>query len=241
MNQPTSKPNTGGTSPVVQPASTSKSSPANAAGGAKGVADDSFVFLCPNGHKLNGPRRMAGKVGQCPHCGTRFQIPTTEEISAADVASRPVHDDDDDAIAVPADLTDLFTGGHTKYGAHTTERSDTGSDAGRSVRPFSQSSTGQESGGYYESDNYRGPRHPLAELVTRLWVEREHGGVIELYLSGGVMLAPDWFDENLSRQTHGLFATHAADGTVTMTVVPWETITRVVVRGVVGLPDGMFE
>jgi hypothetical protein len=26
-----------------------------------------------------------------------------------------------------------------------------------------------------------------------------------------------------------------------MTIIPWETITRVVVRGVVGLPDGMFE
>jgi hypothetical protein len=77
--------------------------------------------------------------------------------------------------------------------------------------------------------------------VARLWAEREHGGVIELHLSGGAMLAPEWFDTRLSTDTRGLFASQAADGTVTMTVVPWDEVTRVVVRGVVGLPDGMFE
>ena len=83
--------------------------------------------------------------------------------------------------------------------------------------------------------------HPLAALVIRLWSEREHGGIIELHLAGGAILLPDWFDRRLSQGTHGLFAAQAADATVTMTIVPWETVTRVVVRGVVGLPDGMFE
>jgi hypothetical protein len=83
--------------------------------------------------------------------------------------------------------------------------------------------------------------HPLAELLMRLWSERDHGGVIELHLRGGALLAPDWFDAHHSQGTHGLFASQAADGTVAMTVVPWDEVTRVVVRGVVGLPDGMFE
>jgi hypothetical protein len=83
--------------------------------------------------------------------------------------------------------------------------------------------------------------HPLAELMARLWSEREHGGVIELHLNGGVLLLPEWFDAKNSRGSHGLFAAQAADGTVTMTIVPWNEISRVVVRGVVGLPDGMFE
>src|SRR6266850_3362495 len=42
-----------------------------------------FVFLCPNGHKLNGPPSLKGKPGQCPHCGARFLIPTDEDIEAA--------------------------------------------------------------------------------------------------------------------------------------------------------------
>jgi hypothetical protein len=37
-----------------------------------------FVFLCPNGHKLNGPPSLKGKLGQCPHCGAKFRIPEDE-------------------------------------------------------------------------------------------------------------------------------------------------------------------
>lgn len=39
---------------------------------------DVFVFLCPNGHKLNGPPSLKGKLGQCPHCGAKFRIPEDE-------------------------------------------------------------------------------------------------------------------------------------------------------------------
>jgi hypothetical protein len=46
-------------------------------------AEEIFYFLCPNGHKLNGPPSMKGKAGKCPHCGARFLIPTDEEIDAA--------------------------------------------------------------------------------------------------------------------------------------------------------------
>ena len=57
-----------------------------AAGSGKDLvkADELFVFLCPNGHKLNGPASMKGKAGQCPHCNARFLVPTDEEIDAAD-------------------------------------------------------------------------------------------------------------------------------------------------------------
>src|SRR5262245_19031905 len=41
-------------------------------------ADEIFFFLCPNGHKLNGPPVLKGKPGQCPQCGARFLIPTDE-------------------------------------------------------------------------------------------------------------------------------------------------------------------
>src|SRR6478609_728311 len=46
-------------------------------------AEEIFFFLCPNGHKLNGPPILKGKPGQCPQCGARFLIPTDEEIEAA--------------------------------------------------------------------------------------------------------------------------------------------------------------
>jgi hypothetical protein len=40
--------------------------------------EEIFVFLCPNGHKLNGPPSLKGKLGQCPHCNAKFRIPEDE-------------------------------------------------------------------------------------------------------------------------------------------------------------------
>src|SRR5215204_3661439 len=72
------------------PAAAAAAAPANAAptqptigmgsGKGKGAPKDLFVFLCPNGHKLNGPPSLKGKPGQCPHCGARFRIPSDEDL-----------------------------------------------------------------------------------------------------------------------------------------------------------------
>ena len=72
-------------------------------------------------------------------------------------------------------------------------------------------------------------------------MERDHGGIIELHLVGGSVILPEWYEVNWSRGSHGLFASQAADGSVTLTAVAWEAIQKVVVRQVQGLPDGMFE
>ena len=83
--------------------------------------------------------------------------------------------------------------------------------------------------------------NPMAMLLTRLWEERDHGGIVELHLVGGAVLLPEEFSPRWSGGTHGLFASQAADGTVTLTAVAWDSIQKVVVRQVQGLPDGMFE
>lgn len=83
--------------------------------------------------------------------------------------------------------------------------------------------------------------NPTARLVARLWVERDHGGVVELHLTGGSVILPEWYESRWSRGTHGLFASQAADGSITLTAVAWDAIQKVVVRQVQGLPDGMFE
>ena len=43
-----------------------------------------------------------------------------------------------------------------------------------------------------------------------------------------------------SEGTHALFARQEPDGSITLEAVAWESIQRVVVRKVQGLPDGMF-
>ena len=83
--------------------------------------------------------------------------------------------------------------------------------------------------------------NPTALLVARLWEERRHGGIIELHVTGGSVILPEWFEQRWSGGTHGLFASRAADGTVTLTAVAWEAVQKIVVKQVDGVPDGMFE
>jgi hypothetical protein len=238
------------------------------------AGEETFLFLCPNGHKLHGPTRLAGKVGKCPHCRAKFEIPVPHQEDDEDepdglddtVTEDPLRDYGDQG---PGDGSGvLLADGPQFEPAEQDEGSDAFSDvrspAGRGPGNPGSSVLGRSSG---QSDKApsrevpvastpkppplpmssslpapgQGVAHPLADLVARLWAEREHGGIIELHLGGGALLAPEWFDEPSSRGGYGLFASQAADGTVTMTVVPWSEVTRIVVRGVVGLPDGMFE
>jgi hypothetical protein len=76
--------------------------------------------------------------------------------------------------------------------------------------------------------------------VARLWAERDHGGIVELHLAGGSVILPEFYEPNWSRGTHGLFASQAADGSVTLTAVAWETVLKIVVRQLTAVPDDMF-
>lgn len=83
--------------------------------------------------------------------------------------------------------------------------------------------------------------NPTAALVARLFQEMEHGGIVEVHVTGGSVILPEFYEPRWSVGSHGLFASRAADGTVTLTAVAWDSIQKIVVRQVEGLPDGMFE
>jgi hypothetical protein len=246
-------------------------------------ADDMILFLCPNGHRLHGLKQLAGKVGQCPHCDARFEIPFPYDTDEGEEAGRDGLDDTvtEDPLSDFGESEPAGAAGGQQpvFEEHPPERpreSDTPSKRGllEAVRATGSSIVGRLTGRSGKRKAAQSdpspipapfplpppepsspatppppsppapaarPIHPLADLVARLWSERDHGGVIELHLRGGALLAPDWFDAHHSQGTHGLFASQAADGTVAMTIIPWDEVTRVVVRGVVGLPDGLFE
>ncbi len=82
--------------------------------------------------------------------------------------------------------------------------------------------------------------NPTAHLVARLWAERQHGGVIELHLSGGSVILPSYFDPAWSRGTHGLFGKEELDGSYTLTAVAWGTVEKVIVRQLTAVPPDMF-
>ena len=236
------------------------------------ASTDNIVFLCPNGHRLNGPAKLAGRLGQCPHCNTKFQIPPLEVIRAAEAMEpeslaglEDVQFADNDFEEGVAEVNDAAASqedpneiermlAQLQVEQQSAVRHASGINIlGSAINKVTNKLTGGGSPvhgpsyqvGTAQPVTVHQPQeptiHPLADLVMRLWAEREHGGIIELHLEGGNVLLPDWFERGLSTKSHGLFASQAADGTVTMTVVPWDSVERVVIRGVVGLPDGMFE
>jgi hypothetical protein len=86
-----------------------------------------------------------------------------------------------------------------------------------------------------------GGSNPTARLMDRLFREMEHGGIVEVHITGGSVILPEFYEPRWSVGSHGLFASRAADGTVTLTAVAWDSIQKIIVRQVNGLPDGMFE
>lgn len=223
-----------------------------------------IVFFCSNGHKITVDVSLAGKAGKCSKqgCGVPVQIPSPPGAeqpgksaraakpprTAAEPSPAPVEAPEivfappiaEPAAEGPGTLVvdaparppappvapppgdepsfDFIPGGAT---------AEAGSDAGAGAEAWT-----------FDLDQID---HPTARLVARLWQERAHGGVVEVHLSGGGVIMPEWYDPQWSCGTHAVFAALAADGSVTLTAVAWDQIQRVVVRQVQGTPDGMFE
>jgi len=43
------------------------------------VSEPQIEFLCPNGHRLHGPKSLQGQPGECPECESKFRIPTYDD------------------------------------------------------------------------------------------------------------------------------------------------------------------
>jgi len=173
-----------------------------------------FVFLCPNGHKLNGPPSLKGKAGQCPHCGARFLIPTDEEIAAAEAAAQS--SDDEELLG------------------------DMGSDA-QSLDFDGQQSTAAETNTNMSFATPPAGPPGLGYIVARLWEQRTEGSELEIFLSEGEILAPDFYSEPLSTSDYGVFAIQESDGSFAVSVIPWNTVRRVGLRRMADLPGDLFQ
>jgi hypothetical protein len=173
--------------------------------------ESQIEFLCPNGHQLHGPASLQGRPGECPDCGARFHIPTYWQPSEPEqVGQGPV--------AGPADRPG-------DSGVTLEPVVETIEPAGR--EPFGE---GPKAG------RLAAAGHPLARLFAKLWAEKPGGATVELHLGDGKTLVPDHFAKTLSGRSHGVFAVNEPDGTHTLTVVAWNGIAQVVVRGVDKLP-----
>lgn len=206
-----------------------------------------IVFYCANGHRIVVPATVAGQRGRCSKCGVDVLIP------APDGDAQPAAPAVDEPGGVPAHspspvvpaahpqsvdmFADLVTGAEERPSAAGLV------DLAIDIPPLDEPALPSATEAAAGADAWSPPvsTNPTAALVARLFQEVEHGGVVEVHIAGGSVILPEFYDARWSGGTHGLFASRAADGSVTLTAVAWDSIQKIIVRQVNGLPDGMFD
>lgn len=176
---------------------------------------DQIIFLCPNGHRLHGSSSLAGRPGQCPHCGVKFLVPSPDDDDDDEepaVEEQPA-DDALDEIVIQIDTSGK--GGSSKGGSSKAGRVSSASNP--SLPP-----TG----------------HSLASVLAQAWRLKAQGASIEVHLGNGTLIEPDQFSAKDGQCA--LFSLREADGSHTLTIVAWSSIERVVVRGLEQLPREWF-
>ena len=202
-----------------------------------------IVFYCSNGHRVVVPATMSGQRGKCSKCGVAVRIPASSQSAA--VPHRPAEQQAGSADLAPAaeppageEPSRVTTSDSNVSATDFVELSHQLSDPHQVSDPGEQPPQEHLEAGQGVAAL---PVNPTAALVTRLFQEMEHGGIVEVHITGGSVILPEFYEPRWSVGSHGLFASRAADGTVTLTAVAWDSIQKIVVRQVEGLPDGMFE
>jgi hypothetical protein len=213
---------------------------------------EQIIFYCPNGDRIVVAAALGGKTGLCTKCRVQVSIPaiepapTTAEPAPADMQAGFPLSVPGEAPALVSDMGPLLPDAQPR-GTPPAAAPPVDWDlvAGQSVAAVIPELA--ELDETAPEEPFSGPspapgpdHHPAARLVARLWQERAHGGIIELHMAGGSVILPEFYEPNWSRGTHGLFASQAADGTVTLTAVAWETVLKIVVRQLTAVPDDMF-
>jgi hypothetical protein len=199
--------------------------------------EEQIEFLCPNGHHLHGPASLQGKAGECPECGSRFRIPVIEDPDAEplndpelqDGPQSSVEDEivlesstrlvepDESQSAEPLDFLQVL---ESRSGL---ARNSVGPGVGGSMldgRPV-ESATAS---------------HPLAGLFIELWAARDGNSRVEVHLESGSVLAPDGYVRSHSQHDYAVLVTNDPDGCSTVTVVPWSSISRIILRALKQVP-----
>jgi hypothetical protein len=186
-------------------------------------AGEVFVFLCPNGHKLNGPPTLKGKPGKCPHCGARFRIPDDDDVAEAELSQE---------LAAQQE-------------AGLAEQAALGAGSGGFLFPFGQGNQEGEEDVIEAAVADSVPPPPagpagLGYIVARLWEQRDDEAEVEIFLAEGEIISPDYFSEVLSSSDYGVFAIEEGDGSFAVTVIPWSAVRKVTTRKLGHLPEELF-
>lgn len=190
------------------------------------TAEQQIEFLCPNGHRLHGPASLQGRPGQCPECGSRFRIPSYEDVPDEN------EEEAEEQIGIVGSDSD------TRVTFEETEAVEESRTSNRTAEEEVTTAFRLENSG---SLAVRHRDSSIAGLLARLWAEKTADTTLVLHLNSGETLVPSHFAQNASQGNHGLFATEDPSGRLTLMMVAWDSIAHVEVQGVKRLPDWMRE
>jgi hypothetical protein len=193
-------------------------------------------FLCPNGHHLHGPASLQGRAGECPECRSRFRIPIVDEPVADEDLPEPEIAADQEIEAEPAVVIEdeISLDNPTPLVAPQPLEPAEALDflqvtapggAGPGKMPGVSSGVGAVPA-----------MHPLAALFIELWAARGESSRVEVHLESGSVLLPDGYLTPHSQQDYAVLVTRDPDGLSTITVVPWSSISRIILRSVEKVP-----
>lgn len=236
----------GGSGKASAAAGSGKSSavkPGSGVGQGTAVSADQIVFLCPNGHRLNGPKSLQGKPGQCPHCGEKFRIPVYDEEPAPaqeeleeDLEEFPTEEiPEGEAIAEDDEIP---------VGMAVEEESAEDSEA---VETFPEEFEPQDGHAVPAAKRAAsipplppGPSHSLFDVFSRLWPLKPNGASVAIHLKDGKTIHAARFAPALSQQACGVFAAEE-DGAQRIVSIAWEFVARVEWPEQKELPPGLFQ
>ena len=81
-----------------------------------------------------------------------------------------------------------------------------------------------------------GAAHPLAALFAELWAARDEGSRVEVHLESGSLVTPDGYLKSHSMQDYAVLVAKDPDGRSTVTIVPWNSIARIILRALKEVP-----
>jgi hypothetical protein len=233
----------------TSPASGSTTPSSSSKGGASAIKpkEPQIEFLCPNGHRLSGPASLQGRPGQCPECGSKFRIPTYDDVSEDEepeqnINSSDVYEDESDAGADETTPEEQENEEEENYQLDFIgKEKEEGKQEEEEEEPVEEEDVEQVDQQAAETPPVANPPQPWDSFLAALWPHKASDVVVEIVLNDGSKIVADQYSPTLAGQGCGLFAAKDPNGAHTIHAVLWSSVSRIVVQGLKQLPADLFD
>lgn len=187
-------------------------------------------FLCPNNHKIRCSDDRAGLEAKCPKCGVKFLIPSDgagEKTAVEQGAVSASHGMNMADSHISLDALEKKSTGESSAAVFQSPKSTSSIKTSAATTARLQAATSAAA-------------PSMARVFAQLWAEKPKDAILEIILRNGEVYKPDLYSKKFSLQNQGVFAVKEMDGTYTIIMVSWDSLSHVQIRKMHNLP-GEFD